>query len=298
MYASNDLNAPLTRDLSAARSAYQDDRNVQASREAHAIKTTMAYGGASEEHEESGGRLKAIVFGGLDGILTSFAIIAGAVGANLGPVAMLALGVSNVLADAVSMGAGEWLSSRSYTNFVRKEMEREQWELDNFPEGEVLEMIQLYEDRGMSREDAEVVITRMAKYKDFFVNVMMTEELSLPVPGDDDAAENLKSGFVMFLSFAAFGLLPVLVYAIIPALVPGLEEHALFSMACVITGAALFGLGAFKAQFHDKRYVVSGIETLVLGGVCAGIAFTVGRAAASTAESQALFVDLVSVGQS
>lgn len=107
---------------------------------------------ASEEHEQSGGRLKSIVFGGLDGILTSFAIIAGSVGAKLGPVAMLALGVSNVLADALSMGAGEFLSSRSYNNYVRKERDREMWELTNYPQGEIAEMVELFVARGMSSE--------------------------------------------------------------------------------------------------------------------------------------------------
>jgi len=279
----------LARDLNAARAAYAAG-SIDASKVAHMVRNAPQ--NATEEHGQAGGSLKSVVFGGLDGILTSFAVIAGASGARLGPTAVLAMGISNVLADAVSMGAGEWLSSRSYSNFVRKELERETWELDNFPEGEVLEMIDLYEQRGMSREDAEVVIMRMAKYKTFFVNVMMTEELSLPVPGEDDAAENLKGGLVMFAAFAAFGLMPVLVYALVPAMVHGLDEHALFSIACVITAMALFGLGAFKAQFHDKRYVVSGCETLLLGGVCAAIAFTVGRAAASMAESQALFVSL------
>ena len=97
---------------------------------------------ATEDHIEAGGRIKSIVFGGLDGILTSFAIVSGAVGAHLGPVVILAMGISNVLADALSMGAGEYLSSRSYNNYVRKELEREQWELENFPEGEIMEMIE------------------------------------------------------------------------------------------------------------------------------------------------------------
>ena len=118
---------------------------------------------AGEEHVEAGGRVKSIVFGGLDGILTSFAVVSGAVGAHLGPVVILAMGVSNVMADALSMGAGEYLSSRSYNNYVKKELERERWELENFPEGEIMEMIQLFESRGMSREDSTVVVTRMAK---------------------------------------------------------------------------------------------------------------------------------------
>ena len=112
-----------------------------------------------------GGYVKHIIFGGLDGILTSFSIVAGAVGAHLSPVAILAMGISNVLADALSMGAGEYLSSSAYNNYVRREMERETWELENYPEGEVMEMIDLFVRRGMARDDAEAVILRMSKYK-------------------------------------------------------------------------------------------------------------------------------------
>ena len=135
------LREPLTRpgrDLGAARSAY-GTRDIEASRMAHDSR------GATEEHNEAGGMVKTIVFGGLDGILTSFAIVAGAVGAHLTPVAVLAMGVSNVLADAMSMGVGEYLSSRSYNSYVLREKEREAWELDNHPEGEIEEMVELFE---------------------------------------------------------------------------------------------------------------------------------------------------------
>jgi len=134
-----DLAQPLMRDLDAARRAFDagGEQAAEASRRAHTVNTGGMNGMAVEHHEQSGGRLKGIVFGGLDGILTSFAIRSGSVGANLGPVAMLALGISNVLADALSMGVGEFLSSRSYNAYVRKEREREAWELQNYPAGEI-----------------------------------------------------------------------------------------------------------------------------------------------------------------
>lgn len=269
-----------SRDLEAARDAYKTG-NVDASRGAHAAQAMQR--GATEQHIEAGGRIKSIVFGGLDGILTSFAIVSGAVGAHLGPVVILAMGVSNVLADALSMGAGEYLSSRSYNNYVRKELEREQWELENYPEGEIMEMIELYESRGMSREDASVVVTRMAKYKNFFLNIMMTEELALPVPEEDDNLNSLKDGLVMFASFAFFGMLPILGFALVPLVFPALTQHDLFLVACFITAVSLFGLGAYKAQFNEKKYVRSGCETVVLGGLCALVAFVVGRFVASFA---------------
>lgn len=285
----SNLAEPLVgRDLNAARLAYEQggEQAADMSRAAHRIAVN---GMAVEEHEQSGSQLKGIVFGGLDGILTSFAIIAGSVGANLSPVAMLALGVSNVLADALSMGAGEFLSSRSYNAYVLKEREREEWELQNYPAGEIEEMIELFVARGMSREDAELVIQRMAKYKDFFVDLMMTEELALPVPSDTGAMDAFKDGITMFCAFAFFGMLPLVGFVVAGIVYPSVSSEGLFAIACCVTAVCLLGLGAFKAKFHDKQYVRSGIETLLLGGACASVAYFVGQAVAQFTESKALF---------
>jgi DNA damage-binding protein 1 len=88
--------------------------------------------------------LKSIIFGGLDGILTSFAIIAGAAGGSLSIETILILGFSNIFADALSMGVGEFLSSSAHNEWVLSERKREQWEMDNYPEGEIREMIGEY----------------------------------------------------------------------------------------------------------------------------------------------------------
>ena len=131
--------------------------------------------------------------------------------------------------------------------------------------------------------DSDARTPRASRYKTFFLNIMMTEELCLPVPEEDDNINSLKDGFVMFCSFAFFGMLPILGFAIVPMLDPNLSEHDLFMVACVITGLALFGLGAFKARFNEKFYLRSGLETVVLGGVCAMVAFVVGRLVANFA---------------
>jgi DNA damage-binding protein 1 len=135
-----------------------------------------------------------MIFGGLDGILTSFAIVAGAAGGNLSSSVVLILGFSNIFADALSMGVGEFLSSKAENEWIMSERRREEWELENFPEGEIKEMVEIYESRGMSKEDAELVIITMAKYKDFFVDVMMTQELELQVPDADHVQESFREG--------------------------------------------------------------------------------------------------------
>lgn len=263
----------LGRDLDAARDAYSRG-DAESSRVAHSVQRPVA---SQENHAQPGGALKTLVFGGLDGTLTSFAIIAGAAGARLGPVAVLAIGISTLVADGLAMGIGEFLSSRSYSSYVRQEFEREKWELENFPEGEVMEMIDLFVQRGMERADAQVVIMRMAKYKQFFLNIMMMEELCLPVPAALDDNQNITEGLAMFSSFTFFGILPVLAYALVPTSFKDLGEQALFCLCGGGTFCALVSLGALKGQFTDKRYLRSGIETAFLGIICASVAFFVGR---------------------
>ena len=149
---------------------------------------------SEEHHQESGGLLKPMIFGGLDGILTSFAIVAGAAGGNLSTNVVLILGFSNIFADALAMGVGEFLSSKAENEWILSERKREEWEFENFPDGEIKEMVEIYEERGMSHDDAALVIHTMAKYKDFFVDVMMTQELQLQVPDVNHVKESFREG--------------------------------------------------------------------------------------------------------
>ncbi|CAB9496029.1 Vacuolar iron transporter 1 [Seminavis robusta] len=254
-----------------ARQAFEG-ADASASRAYHESK-----GQSDEAHQSEGGLLKPIIFGGLDGILTSFAIVAGSAGGNLSPNIVLVLGFSNIFADALAMGVGEFLSSKANNEWIMSERARENWEMENFPEGEIAEMIDIYKERGMGAADAEMVVKTMSKYKDFFVDIMMSQELQLQVPEEDHVTESMKEGFVMFCSFAFFGALPLLGYVIIPSMYPELGEHELFVTACVVTGCVLFLMGSIKSFFCSQHWLKSGLETFFLGGACATVAFTVGQ---------------------
>jgi len=190
---------------------------------------------------------------------------------------VLVLGFSNILADALSMGVGEFLSSKAHNEWVLSERLREKWELENYPEGEIQEMIDIYTERGMSKEDATKVINLMAPYKEFFVDVMMAEELQLQVPEDDHKWAAFKEGIVMFFSFFFFGSLPLLGYVIIPSVHPELTNDELFHAACIITGIVLFFMGCVKSMFSASHWLGSGLETLALGGACAAVAYLSGQ---------------------
>ena len=90
--------------------------------------------GNIEMHQTDGGFLKPLIFGGLDGILTSFAIVAGAAGGKMPASVVLVLGFSNIFADALAMGVGEFLSSKAENEWILNERKRENWEMENYPE--------------------------------------------------------------------------------------------------------------------------------------------------------------------
>lgn len=106
------------------------------------------------------------------------------------------------------MGVGEYLSGVSETQYTISERNREEWEFDSNPEGEIKEMVDLYMEKGFSEEEAEHILRIMAKHRDFFIDHMMVEELGLMSPDEDESP--MKNGLVMFLSFLTFGIIPLL----------------------------------------------------------------------------------------
>merc|ERR1712176_1014386 len=89
--------------------------------------------------------------------------------------------------------------------------------------------------------------------------------------------ENMREGVIMFLSFAFFGSLPLLGYVIIPMTFGNLDEEFLFMSACFVTGIVLFFMGSIKSQVSSTHWLWSGIETLLLGGTCATVAYSIGQ---------------------
>ena len=258
-----------SRDLAGAQSAY-DLRDADASKDAHVAKKV---GAADERHPKMGGYIKSIVYGGLDGIITTFAVVAGAAGGGFGPNIVIVMGVSSLLADALSMGVGDALSSQAETEVAKREREREKWELENFKEGEIKEMVEIYQGRGMSVEDAELVVRVCAKYEDMFVDMMLVDELGLEPPDDD--ANPWKDGAVTFTSFCFFGFFPLAAYCMFGS-VGNFDSRALFFISCVLTGVMLFVLGALKSLMTARSWWVSGLEVLFVGSMVAGVAFAIG----------------------
>jgi len=225
-----------------------------------------------------GGVVKPMVFGGLDGIITTFAVVAGAIGADLTPSQVLIMGFCNLIADGFSMGFGEYTSSKAELEYAVGERDREAWELENYPEGEMKEMVDVYKSKGFSEKDACEVIPVLAKYKDFFVDHMLVEELGLLPPEVDE--DPRKQGLVMFTAFVTFGSVPLLGFLILMAAwgKRGAADfkNAAFAVSCVLTAVTLLALGGFKAVYTKQNKVKSALMMLANGTVSGGAALLIG----------------------
>lgn len=186
------------------------------------------------------------------------------------------MGFANLVADAMSMGLGDNLiSEMAERDFIRREWERETWEMDTNPSGKVQEMQEFYVQKGVSEEDASRILEIFSKYKVFFVEHMMQVELGLLAPDEPPWAK----GAVTFVSFCLFGAVPLASYAAVAA-TPGVG--VLFGTCALFTAAAIFLLGAVKGTIKGRvaqsSVAASGALMTVNGGLAAAVSFLIGRA--------------------
>ncbi|MDI7276350.1 MAG: VIT1/CCC1 transporter family protein [Anaerolineae bacterium] len=253
--------------LEDARRAYQRG-DLVASQAAH---TPQAIATAVERHGGTGHRYVGdLVYGGLDGIVTTFAVVSGVAGASLGAGIVLILGLANLLADGLSMAAGAYLSSKSEREYWQREREREAWEIEHFPEGERAELVETYVAKGYSKEDAQLVVEIESKDRERWIDAMMVHELGL-LP---DERQPLASALATFVAFATAGALPLVVYLL--GLWLPIDPRLSFPSAVALAGVGLFTLGSAKVYVTERNWLQSGLEMLVVGGVAAAVAYGVG----------------------
>ena len=186
------------------------------------------------------------------------------------------MGLANLVADAISMGLGDTLSEVAERDFIRREWERETWEMDTNPKGEVQEMRELYVAKGISEEDATTVLQTLSKYKVFFVEHMMQVELGLLAP-DPTSPPPWAKGTVTFVSFCLFGAVPLASYAAVAAM-PGVSDSVLFGTCAFFTTFATFLLGAVKGRVAQSNVIASGALMTMNGGLAATASFLIGQA--------------------
>lgn len=221
--------------------------------------------------------LKQIVFGGNDGIITTFAIVAGFAGAEaqgtgaVGAVAVLVFGLANLAADATSMGLGEFLSGRSNRDLyaARHADAKRAAQLD--PDAAATAMAHHFEAQGLERQAARRTAEQLATAPDLMADLALRYDHGMEAP---EASNLPMRAFMTFASFVAFGFIPILPFV----LFPGGENIQWISVAATLTALALLGLLRF-AVTGDRLWRAVG-ETVSLGALCAAIAYGTGLAVA------------------
>jgi len=208
--------------------------------------------------------LRDWVYGGIDGIVTTFAIVSGVVGARLSPHIILILGSASLLADGFAMAAGDYLATRSEHEEFRHAEAVERRHIETCPEGEREEVREILQARGVPSELLERVVASVTADPELWVRLMLRDEYGLP----DAVRSAWRAAFSTFSAFIVCGLVPLVPF------VTGVN-HAFWN-ACVITGVTFVAIGALKSRWSIRPWWYSAIGTLIIGGGAAAVAYLIG----------------------
>lgn len=213
--------------------------------------------------------LREIVYGGIDGAVTTFAVVAGGFGADLDTGIIIILGFANLFADGFSMSVGAYLSAKSDKENYKKHESIEYWEIENLPEVEQEEIRDIYKAKGFKGELLEKVVDQITSNKDVWVAEMMKDELNLM----EETKSPFKIGVATFVSFLIVGFIPLLVYLWTFFYSSDIN---IFFWTCVLTGLAFLLIGALKSIVNQTSALKSIAETVALGLLAAIVAYYVG----------------------
>lgn len=207
------------------------------------------------------------VLGGIDGCVTTFAVVAGTVGGGFSGAVAIVLGFANLLADGFSMAVSNYQATKSQREFLAKARRTEEKHVELVPDGEREEIRQIFAAKGFSGPVLEEIVTVITGDRKLWIDTMLTEEHGLQLNGPSP----LRAGLATFGAFILVGLIPL-----VPFLIPGLDPHSTFFASSVVTALAFFGIGAAKGVVLERAPLRSGLETFGVGGVAALIAYGVG----------------------
>ena len=208
--------------------------------------------------------LRDWIYGGIDGSVTTFAVVTGVVGAHLSPVVIVIMGLANLLGDGFSMAASNFLGTRSEHDDVMRLEAIERRHIEVAPEGEREEVRQIFAAKGFAGTDLERVVELITSDQDRWVRTMLTEEYGLPL----QPRSAWMAAIATFSAFALCGLVPLTPF------LAGLNNA--FVVSLILTGAVFFIIGSVKSRWSTVAWWRSGISTLFVGGIAAGLAYAVG----------------------
>lgn len=223
-----------------------------------------------ERHHKTvgGNALRAAVLGGNDGLISNFSLVMGVAGASAGQKEVLLTGLAGLLAGALSMALGEWISVQSSKELFENQMQLEMEELEHNPEGEERELALIYMAKGIDEVQAKKMAKEIIGNKATAHEVLVKEELAInPEELEGSAMEAAITSFVLFAIGAIIPVIPFFMIGGLKAVI----------ISASLSAVGLFGIGAAITLFTGKSVWFSGTRQVVFGLLAAAITFGIGR---------------------
>ncbi len=221
-----------------------------------------------ERHFTAGKVVRDIVIGMSDGLTVPFALAAGLSGAIDRTRIIVVAGLAEIAAGSIAMGLGGYLAARGDAEHYEHELARERREVRELPEEEAREVADVFQNYGLSSEEAQPVVTALRQRPNDWIDFMMRFELGLEKP-EPQRARN--SALTIALSYVAGGFIPLSPYMLLSS-----AQTAFFwSVAVTLTALAVFGF--IKGRFTGTHPGRAAIQTVLIGGVAAAAAFLLAR---------------------
>jgi vacuolar iron transporter family protein len=234
----------------------------------HAMPTSLAEVGA-RHRSTLGGSLRAAVFGVNDGLISNLSLVLGVAGAGAARGYVLMSGAAGLLAGALSMAAGEYVSVRSQREMYEYQIALEREELREYPDEEAEELALIYQARGVDLEQARAVSRALLAQPDKALDVLSREELGL---NPDDLGSPWRAASASFVTFAAGAVIPLLPF------LARLAGTAAVMLSAAMTAVALFAVGLSLSLFTGRDALRSALRMVLIGGGAGTLSFLVGRA--------------------
>ncbi len=211
-------------------------------------------------------RIREVVFGMQDGLVSTVAVASSVMAATSHRPIVFVAGLTSALAGMISMGSGSYLSSKAEKELHASEIEKEAKELETNPDEEMAELIEIYQQEGLTMEEAERMAERIASDRQLWLKTLVEKELGLSL---DNLANPAKDALTMGVSFLLGAIVPMIPYLFI-------GTTTVIWVSITVTVAALFVVGLFKARVTGKHPLRAGLEVMVIGTASGLLGYLIG----------------------
>lgn len=208
--------------------------------------------------------LRDWVYGGIDGSVTTFAVVTGVVGARLAPAVILILGVANLVGDGFSMAASNYSGTRTEREELETLRRREEHHIDAYPDGEREEVRQIFAGKGLYGVDLDRIVDAVTADRELWIRTMLADEYGM----SSHLRSPLKAALSTFAAFFICGVVPLLPFITT-------MPHA-FALSLISTALVFFAIGSAKSLWLSISWWRAGVETLLIGSAAAALAYLAG----------------------